>query len=94
MIEAVEHGVVLRVRVVPRSGRAGIAGVRDGACLIRVNAAPVDGSANDELIELLSDRLGVPRRAITILSGDRSRQKRLQIDGIDASTAARLLTPA
>lgn len=74
--------VTFDVRVIPRAGRAGIAGTRQGAWLVRLNAPPVDGAANRELIELLAEALDVPRRAITIVAGERSRAKKVRIDGI------------
>ena len=59
--------------------------------LVRLAAAPVDGAANDALIELLSDTFGLPRRTFTIASGHKSRDKRIAIDGLDEATlAARL----
>src|SRR4029079_6403198 len=45
-------------------------------------APPVDGAANDALIAFLSAALGIPRRQITIVSGERSRDKRVRIAGI------------
>lgn len=82
MIELTPNGLVLVVRVIPRAGRSGIAGTRRGALLVRLSAPPVDGAANAELIEVLSDTLDVPRRAVTILSGERSRQKRVRVEGV------------
>jgi uncharacterized protein len=70
------------IRVIPRAGKSGIAGVRRGALLVRLNAAPVDGAANAELIEVLSDVLDVPKRAVSIVTGERGRQKRVRIDGM------------
>ena len=72
----------LQVKVIPRAGRSEIAGLRDGALLIRLAAAPVDGAANDELITLLSKTLKIPKRDITIVSGERSRTKRIRIAGM------------
>lgn len=67
-------------------------GLRGRAILIRLTAAPIDGAANDALVELLADVLDVPRRNITIASGGSSRDKRVRIDGLDEATArARLL---
>jgi uncharacterized protein (TIGR00251 family) len=77
--------------VIPRSGRPGPAGSRDGAYLIRLNAPPVEGAANSELIELLSDLLHVPRRNITIVSGERSRLKRVRVEGVTAEQASAIL---
>jgi uncharacterized protein (TIGR00251 family) len=91
VIEATSGGIVLTVRVIPRAGRCGVAGIRDGALLVRLNAPPVDGAANAELIEVIAELLAVPKRAVTIASGDRSRTKRLRIDGISETDAARRL---
>ncbi len=91
MIEATTDGVVLNVRVITRAGRAGLAGTRDDAVLVRLGAAPVEGAANAELIETLADAFHVPRRAVTILSGQRARQKRVRIAGVDVAAAAALV---
>jgi uncharacterized protein len=79
--------VVLTIRVIPRAARSGSAGTRDGAYLIRLNAPPVEGAANAELIELLSTLLDIPKRNITIVAGERSRTKRVEVIGIDANEA-------
>jgi len=83
----------LDVRVMPRAGRSGFGGLRDGALLVRLAAAPVDGAANDELIALLAKTLRIPRRAITIVSGERSRTKRVRIASIDREQALAKLIP-
>ena len=72
------------MRVVPRAGRSGVAGLRDGALLVRLAAAPVDGAANAELIDVLARALDVPKRSIEIVAGDRSRSKRVRVDGMPA----------
>ena len=77
----------LEIRVIPRAGRSGFAGLRDGALLVRLAAAPVDGAANDELIALIAKTLRIPRRDVTIVSGERSRSKRIRIAGIDREQA-------
>jgi uncharacterized protein (TIGR00251 family) len=77
----------LEIRVIPRAGRSELAGLRDGAVLVRLAAAPVDGAANAALISLLSAALGIPRRDITIVSGERSRTKRVRIAGLDRDQA-------
>jgi len=73
--------------VTPRAGRSGIAGLRDGILIVKLAAAPVDGAANEELIALLSKTLDIPRRDITIVSGERSRTKRIRIAGLDREQA-------
>ena len=73
---------IIDVRVVPRAGKSGVAGMRGNAWLIRLHAAPVDGAANAELIEVLADVLGVPKRAVSIVAGERGRQKRVRVEGL------------
>lgn len=75
------------VRVIPRAGRSGFAGLRDGALLVKIAAAPVDGAANDELITLLAKTLRIPKRDISLVSGERSRTKRIRITGMDRDQA-------
>jgi uncharacterized protein len=83
---------IVDVRVIPRSARTRVDGVRGGAVLVRLAAPPVEGAANEALIEFLSDALDCPRRSIQIVSGEKSRDKRVAIAGIDReSVLARLL---
>ena len=78
--------------MIPRAGRSGIAGLRDGALLVKLAAAPVDGAANEELIALLAKALRIPKRDITIVLGERARTKRVRIAGLDRDEAlARLI---
>jgi len=86
--------VLLKVRVIPRAAKSGLAGMRGDAWLVRLHAPPVDGAANDELIAILAQALGVPERAVSIASGVRSRQKSVRVSGIDAATAAARLASA
>ena len=84
-------GVTLRVRVVPRAGRTGVAGSREDALLVRLAAAPVDGAANDTLIAFLSELFERPKRDITLISGHTSRDKRIAIAGVtEGDVTARL----
>jgi uncharacterized protein (TIGR00251 family) len=92
MITTKPGGIELAVRVIPRAGKTGFAGMRDGALLVRLGAAPVEGAANAELIDVLSRLLKVPRRAVAIVSGGRGRLKRVRVDGISADEAEARLT--
>ena len=81
----------MNVHVFPRARKTEISGERDGALVVRVAAPPVEGAANEALIMFFADALGVPRRAIQIVSGQRSRQKRVVIAGVtEAHVRARL----
>lgn len=76
----------LDVCVIPRARRSGIDGMRGDAILVRLQSAPVDGAANAELIDLIAAALDVPKRSVTIVSGEKSRLKRLQVTGLDETT--------
>ena len=91
MIRATTTGVTLDVRVIPRAAKSSIAGTCDGALLVRLSAPPVEGAANEELIEVLAKAAAVPKRAITIVSGERSRSKRVAITGITVDDVRRKL---
>jgi uncharacterized protein (TIGR00251 family) len=92
MITATSTGVMVNVRVIPRAAKPGIAGTRDGALLVRLTAPPVEGAANAELIEVIADAAGVPRRSVSIVAGERARTKRVAINGITPDDAGRALT--
>lgn len=77
--------------MIPRAPHTRVDGTRGGAILIRLAAPPVDGAANDALIAFLADALALPRRSISIVSGERSRNKCVRIEGLDeAGVRARL----
>lgn len=86
----------LAVSVVPNARRTGADGLHDGALRVRLAAPPVDGKANDALVHWVADGLDLPRRAVTLVRGQTSRRKWLEIDGPQEVTLAwidRLLAP-
>jgi uncharacterized protein (TIGR00251 family) len=78
-------GVVFAVRVIPRARKTGIAGTRDGALVVRLSAAPVDGAANAALITYLSSLFDRPRSDVAIVAGQTSREKRIAVSGVTAA---------
>ena len=85
------EGAILSVKVQPRSSRAGIAGIADGALKVRLNSAPVDGQANRELIETLAEAFGIPKSRVSVKSGGSARTKRILLSGMTAGAAAKCL---
>jgi len=73
--------VRIRVRLTPRSARNEIDGWRDGLLRVRVTAPPVDGKANEALERLIASALGVRKSAVSVVSGTRSREKTIAIEG-------------
>jgi uncharacterized protein (TIGR00251 family) len=81
LFAAIPAGATCTVRVTPRAGRTALS-ARDGQLVVKLAAAPVDGAANEALIEALADAFRLPRRAVTIVAGQRSRTKRVAFEGI------------
>lgn len=79
-------GARFDVRVAPRGSRTGIAGVRDGALLVRVTAPPVDGAATEAVVRLLAQALDLAPRDLAVVSGARARRKTIEVRGLDAAT--------
>ena len=75
--------IQLTIRVVPRASKPGIAGIRDGALLVRLQSPPVEGTANEELIQVIAKAFGVTKRDVEIVAGERSKLKRVAIATVD-----------
>jgi uncharacterized protein (TIGR00251 family) len=73
----------IMVRLQPRARRNELLGLRDGVLLARVSAPPVDGRANLALCRLIARRAGVAASSVTIVRGQRSRDKLIAVQGID-----------
>ncbi len=72
----------LAIKAIPNAPRSEVIGWLGDALKVKVHAPPVEGRANEVLCEFLADSLDLPRRAVTVLRGDTSRQKLLRIDGL------------
>jgi hypothetical protein len=81
----VENSCTLLVKAIPNAPRSEVVGWLGDALKVKVHAPPVEGRANEVLCAFLADTFDLPRRAITVLRGDTSRQKLLRIDGISAA---------
>lgn len=75
--------VRLPVRLTPRGGSDRVEGVVDGVLRARVASAPADGAANEALVRLLARELGVPRSAVSLVSGVTARRKIVAVEGRD-----------
>jgi len=78
-LQADGAAVVLRLHVQPGAKKTEIVGEHGEALKVRLAAPPVDGKANAELLAYLAERLGLPRTALTLKSGESSRQKRVAV---------------
>ena len=83
----------LALKTIPNAPRDGIAGWLGDVLKVKVHAPAVEGRANEALLEFLAARLQVHHRAVTLVRGDKSRHKVIQVDGLTlAEVKARLAT--
>ncbi len=81
----------LAIKAIPNAPRNAVAGWLGEALKVKVHAPALEGRANEELCEFIADTLGLPKRAVTVAFGDKSRQKLLEIEGLTlAEVRARL----
>ena len=83
-------GLVIDVRVQPRARANRVEGVVEGRLKLRLTAPPVENAANGAVVELVASWLGVPRGRVSLVGGEKSREKRLHVAG-DATTLAAAL---
>jgi uncharacterized protein (TIGR00251 family) len=83
--------VLINIRLTPRSSKNEVIGFGDGTYRIKVKAPPLDGRANKALIALLSGILRLPKKNIRIKSGDKAREKIVQIQGMSKSEVDSIL---
>jgi len=93
MVETQERdgAVIFAVRVQPRASKDEIAGEMGGALKIRLRAPAVEDRANEALINFLAELLKTSRSAVSILGGERSRAKRIEIRGVTRQQVLNLL---
>ena len=95
MLRAVESGVTLAVRAQPGAKRTAIAGIYgEGAMAqlkIAVQAAPIEGRANEALIEFLAGTFNLPKSAVILVAGGLSRSKVFLLRGISMAQANSVL---
>lgn len=79
------------VRVMPRASRERVLGLHGGALKVALTAPPVEGAANDALVTLIAKALGLPRGAVRIVRGEKSRDKLVEVTGADEAAIRALV---
>ena len=74
----------ISIYVQPRASKTTVAGMHDGCVKVRLAAPPVDGAANAALIAFVAERLAIAKSNVRIVSGQTSRRKVLEVDGVSA----------
>jgi len=81
----------LELKIIPNAPRSEIVGWLGAALKVKIHAPALEGRANDALLDFLAGELSLPRRNLTLLRGEKSRQKVIRITGLDeAALRARL----
>lgn len=81
-IQLSDEGLRIEVKVQPRSSRNQISGVHDGALKVKLTAPPVEGEANQALINFFARLLKIPRKNIVLIRGETARTKLIEIRGL------------
>lgn len=84
-------GVILQIQVQPRSSRNQLVGFQGDALKIKLTSPPVDGAANKACCAFLAKVFGVAKGDVELVAGDKSRQKRILLNGLDLATAEQIL---
>ena len=84
-------GCTLELKVIPNAPRDEIAGWLGAALKVKIHAPALDGRANDALLDFLAQQLNVPRREVSLVRGDKSRQKMVRIANLDTATVRQRL---
>jgi len=82
----------LEIKVSPNAGRSAVAGLKEGVVYIKVAAPPDKGKANKELVDFLSETLGIKKSAVLITRGQASRRKTIVIEGLGETEVLKRLS--
>lgn len=93
-LQETSEGVVVRVRLQPRSARCALAGMTDDYLKVRVTAPPVEGAANEACRSFLAKELRLAKGCVEIISGEKSRDKRVLLRGAQIEEVASTIAEA
>lgn len=88
-----EDHAILDIRVIPRAKRNEVGGWRNGMLVVRVTAPPLEDRANEAVLTLLAEALGVNASAVSLVGGRRGRNKRVAIRGLQLHAVKTRLGP-
>lgn len=93
-LRASGDGVLLTLHIQPGAKKTEVVGLHGDALKLRLAAPPVDGKANEALIDFLARALGIGKTHITLVSGQTSRSKRVAVRGMTVANVEATLYPA
>jgi uncharacterized protein (TIGR00251 family) len=81
----------LKVRVIPNAKKTEFSGYREGEWILRVNAPALEGKANKQALDFVSRHFGIPRSAVSLVAGEKTRHKIFEIVGLESIDLERKL---
>jgi len=90
-VSELENGIRLEIKVQPRSSKNHIVGEHQGALKVKLTAPPVDGEANKALVNFLANLFKIPKKNVTIIKGESTRNKIVDIKGIKRETLFKIV---
>ncbi len=84
----------ISIKVQPNAGRNQVVGLANGVWKVKIGAPPEKGKANRELVEFLSERLGLRKDAVAVIRGEASHNKIILIEGLTEAEIGKRLGPA
>ncbi len=91
MIEQTPHGIRITVFAQPKAAKNEVIGPHNGAVKIKITAPPIEGRANEAIIEFLSELFKIPKRSIQLYRGGTSRNKIFELEGVTVEEARAVL---
>jgi uncharacterized protein (TIGR00251 family) len=91
MIEEIKGGVRLHLFIQPKASKNEVIGPHNDEIKIKITAPPIDGRANEELIEFLADLFHIAKRNVSVVKGDTGRHKTVDLFGVDMAHAQKIL---
>ena len=85
MFQDTEEGVIISLFVIAKASKSEIIGPYNNSLKVKIKAPPVDGEANEEIIRFFAKELGVPKRQLELIKGDRSKLKKLIVFNMKAA---------
>jgi uncharacterized protein (TIGR00251 family) len=86
-----DKGAQFALRVQPRASRTAVTGLMGDAVKLAITAPPVDGKANQAVVEYLAELFRVPKSSVVIVSGETGRNKLIAVRGVSAEQVRRAL---
>lgn len=83
MFELKEDAICVHITVSPKASRTMVKGIHNGRLKVHIQAPPIDGRANEAVVELFSELCAVPKRSVSIERGETSRLKTVRISNKD-----------